>query len=235
MNLFKLSTKNFLRTIAASLTMLLIYETGATPLAQAAMITQPAAIRNASSNSNPSSNQITSRAKEFSSEPFRLPASVGSIVETYAPNKTGRLVYHLQDVHNNVSAQTNLSQIVSLLEAHAAKQGKNLVVAVEGVTGVVNSDAIARIPDQKMKEDVGAGLLRAGFMLGEEYAAMTSAPGRIRIVGIETPSLYKNNVAARSASRAARKSVLSTLDETRAQLTKLIPHNFNAVLTKLEQ
>jgi hypothetical protein len=187
MNFSNFSRKFFIRSIATFLAALLCYESGATPIAQAAMLSQPAAIRTSPAGSSRSAQQISRSASSASfSEPFRVPASVGSTVEVFAPAKAGRLVYHLQDVHNNVPAQTNLSEIVSLLEAYAAKQNKNLVVAVEGVSGPVDSDIISRLPDQKAKEDVGAGLLRAGYMLGEEYAAITHAPGRIQIVGIET-------------------------------------------------
>ncbi len=234
MNLLKLSSKKFIRITAAFLAALLCYESAATPIAQAAMISQPAPIRNASTNSSSASQQISHHAASFN-ESFRVPASIGSTVEVFAPAKAGRLIYHLQDVHNNVAAQTNLSEIVSLLESHAGKQNRNLVIAVEGVSGPVDSDSISSLPNQKLKEDIGSGLLRAGYMLGEEYAAITHAPGRIKLVGIETPGLYGANVAARRLSRSARNSVLSTLRETHWQLSKLIPHNFNSILSQLEQ
>lgn len=234
----KLWSKNFLKSVAIFLAALMTYESLATPLAQASMLSQTAPAHTLP-NSNFSANKFSaingSQIVNRSNEPFRIPASVGSTVEIYAPSKSGRLVYHLQDVHDNVGAQTNLSEMVSLLEAYAAKQGKSLVVAVEGVSGAVDSDSISKLPNQKNKEDVGAALLQAGYMLGEEYAAITHAPGRIKLVGVETPGLYRQNVLARDNSASARSRVLTTVREIRSQLEKLKPHNFNSLLTILEK
>ncbi len=219
--------------IAVTLAALLMYNSFAMPLAQASAIAQPP-IGNISSQHNGFIAQPQKVKKSSDIPAFRVPASVGSIVETYAPTKASRLVYHLQDVHKHVPAQINLSEIVSLLEAHAATQGKRLVVAVEGVTGLVDSDSIAKIQNQKAKEDVAAGLLKSGYLLGEEYAAITHAPGRIQLIGIEEPTLYKKNGQARDLSIESRAAVLNILRETHAQLEKLVPHNFNQILTRLE-
>ncbi|MCG3205235.1 MAG: hypothetical protein KCHDKBKB_01954 [Elusimicrobia bacterium] len=228
MNVLNLKKKNFLQSVAVLMAAIMVYECVSVPMAQAAVMAPP--LPHALGLPSPTQHQ-----KTISSQNFKIPSSVGSIVEVYAPSRKSRLIYHLQDVHDDVAAQTNLSEIVSLLEDHAALQGKNLVVAVEGVSGPVDSDTIARLPNQKEKEDVGAGLLRAGYLLGEEYAAMTHAPGRIKIIGIETPGLYQANVDARTMSREARKEVLKTFAETKSQLLKLMPHNFNSLLTRLEE
>ena len=213
----------------------LFYETVAVPLAQAAVIAPPTPKASPALSIFNDRQRAQLTAKNFK-EKFSMPVSVGTLAETYAPSTTARLIYHFQDVHNNVPAQTNLSEMVSLLEmVYARKQGKNLVVAVEGVTGPVDSDAISSLPNQKNKEDVGSALLRAGYLMGEEYAAITNAPGRIKLVGIETPSYYQRNVAARANSRVARANVLTAIRETRSQLEKLKRHNFSVLLTTLEE
>lgn len=223
---------NVLRLLLATT---LIYEAAATPVAHAAVLNQPTSLNQINNQSMASAPVLPSYRKPSASETFQVPSSVGSIVETYAPSKATRLVYHFQDVHENISAQINLSEMVSLLEAHAAKQGKTLLVAVEGMaSGSINWDRVTAMPDQKAKEDVGSALLRAGYMLGEEYAVMTNRPGRIQLVGLENKDLYNQNKTARSASNAARKRVLNVVRETRDQLRKLAPHNFNALLTSLE-
>ena len=228
-----LFSKTLLKRTATIMAAVLFYETIAVPLAQAAVIAPPTPKTSpALSIFNDRQTNLTS--KNFK-EAFSMPTSVGTLAENYAPSTAGRLIYHFQDVHNNVPAQTNLSEMVSLLEMYARKQGKNLVVAVEGVTGPVDSDAISSLPNQKNKEDVGSALLRAGYLMGEEYAAITNAPGRIKLVGIETPSYYQRNVAARANSRVARLNVLAAIKETRSQLEKLKRHNFSVLLTTLEE
>ncbi len=212
MHALTLSKKNFLKSIATLLAIIMATNTVAVPIAQASTVGQPAPINK-----------------------FSIPESIGLSVEVYAPSKSSRLVYHLQDIHNNVPAQINLAQIVTQLDSHAAKQNKSLLVAVEGMTGQVNWDAVTQIPDQKTKEDVASALLRAGYMLGEEYAVMNSRPGRIKIVGLETPALYQQNLDARKDSSVARKRVVRVMAQTRSQLQQLAPHNFNELLTSLEK
>jgi hypothetical protein len=219
------------KRIATLMAVMLFYETVAMPITQAAMIAPPAPAGSSLSLLNSQNARIAPAGLK---EKFTLPVAVGSLAESYAPVSAGRLVYHFQDVHNDVAAQTNLAEMVSLLEMHARQQGKNLVVAVEGVTGAEDSDSIARVPNQKNKEDIGAALLRGGYMMGEEYAAITNEPGRIKLVGIEQPDLYQRNLTARSSSRAARKNVLVAIKEIRSQLETLKRHNFSTLLSTLE-
>src|SRR5258708_4472998 len=120
-----------LKSVAIFLTALLTYETLATPIAQASMLAHPAPMNSSSSKILSSNSQISTenlRASKTTVPAFSLPAAVGSIVDTYAPSTSSRMIYHLQDVHHNVAAQTNLSEMVSSLEDYAAKQGKILVV-----------------------------------------------------------------------------------------------------------
>lgn len=229
-----LTRKTVLKRIAVLLSLVMIYETVAAPLAQAGLIAQPAL--NPAAGASLAKTNIGARPSEIADfvAPFKVPASVGTTVEIHAPAAAGRLIYHLQDVHNVVSAQTNLAEMVSRLETYAAEQKKSLIVAVEGGVGVIDTDSLSAYPSAETKAAVSSALLRNGFLLGEEYAAINKAPGRVKIIGVETPSLYNRNVLARERSAAARDRVLATVREIKDQLNRLKEHNFNSLLNTLE-
>jgi len=230
-----LKRKNILKRIAALLALVMTYEAVAAPLAQAAMLAQPgidAAVSSKISNAN-----IGARPSDVAEfiAPFKLPATVGSTVEIHAPLSAGRLIYHLQDVHGVVSAQTNLSEMVSRLESYAADQKKSLIVAVEGASGLIDTDSISAFENPAIKMAVSSALLRNGFLLGEEHAAINVAPGHVKVVGVETPSLYNKNVVARQQSAQSRERILVTVREIKTQLSRLKEHNFNTLLNTLEK
>lgn len=163
-----------------------------------------------------------------------IPRIYGEIVETH-PGRENKFVYHVQDVHDLPSAQANIAGIISSLADWAENQDKKLLVAVEGAAGPVHFEEIAHFPDREAKENVAGGLLNAGYLFGEEYAAILRPAGSIKIIGIESPRLYKRNVSVRERSSSARTRILSALRETRRQLDSLKEHHFNPTLTQLEE
>jgi|GEM_PF-5913747 len=164
-----------------------------------------------------------------------LAPSFGEIVETHPQSQAGRMIYHIQDVHDLLPAQINLSEIITALEQHAKDQNKKLLVAVEGAAGEIETDSLSAYSDEERKRDVSAALLKSGFFMGEDYAAVLNNPGRIKIVGVETPSLYRANVRARDLTVTSRQAILATIRELRKQLETLKPHNFNSILGTLER
>lgn len=198
--------KSVLKTLATALSAVLIYESVAIPMAQAAALTPPPALR----------------------------PSVGQFIQLPALSPIAKTIYHIQDIHTETAAQINLYGIVTELSKHAASQGKKLLVFVEGSTGLLDSDLISNMPNREAVRDVGAGLLRKGLLFGEEYAAILSKPGEIRLVGVENPELYKENGEARDSTREARETVLRDVREINRQLTVLNQHNFNPAVARLE-
>lgn len=208
--------KKLLKALSTTLSLILLYESAAIPLAEASALramTPPPA--------------LTNTAK------FSLPLSIGHIVDEQA--SSDRTIFHIQDIHTDVSAQTNLYGIVTTLSRHAASNGKKLLVFVEGSSGPLDSDLIASMDDKQAVADVGAGLLRKGLLFGEEYAAITNAPGAIKLVGVENKSLHEKNTQARDASEKNRTTVLAGIREISRQLSILNQHNFNPVLARVEK
>ncbi len=233
--LLGLADKRALQRISALLALVMTIEAGAVPLAQATVMAQAMPVRSHVGAELPSAPTGIQKQANTAAAPFRVPALIGSTVETFAPVSAGRLVYHVQDVHGHLGAQTNLSEIITRLASYAENQGKQLVVAVEGGAGKIETDSLASFPDANVKRQVSSALLRSGFLMGEEYSAIVNKPGLVQIVGIETPELYNANVIARENSVESRERILGTVREIKSQLVRLESHNFNTALLTLEK
>jgi hypothetical protein len=211
-----------MKFISTFISVVMLYHTAAIPLAQASMLAGPTG--------------ATSVGLPWaSSKTLMFPLSIAEVAKIHQPAKTKRMVAHIQDIHGHVPSQINLFHVISTLEKNARQQGKKLLVAIEGVTGPVNTDLISSIPNQQAKESVGAGLLNSGVIFGEEYAAIINAPGRVQLVGVETPSLYRTNYLAGETTIKQRETALGVVKEIRRQLEKLEPHNFNTLLSTLQK
>lgn len=238
--LFKFGGKSLLKSIAAILAAIMAYDACGVPLSQAALLRRPDSF---GSKTLPNTTRFNSLSNSLaSSQPLnispnlcRFPKTVAEVADVHLTPASTPVIYHLQDVHGSIPAQTNLAEMVSILEKYASNQGKTLLVAVEGASGGIDTDSIAAYPDPSRKEAVGAGLLRSGFLLGEEYAAITHAPGRIHLVGVENERLYCANVLAREDSKVAREKIAAQIKEIRRHLETLQPHNFSPALNRMEQ
>ncbi|OVE78263.1 hypothetical protein BVX98_00915 [bacterium F11] len=233
-------SRMMMKKIALIVSIALAFQSMALPLAEASVYSKAKSLHLKSSNPiedsqlsstsilpNPTFNNKTTA--------FSVPVSIGEIVEVNTPKKTERMIYHLQDVHRHIPAQTNSSAIVARLHDYAAKEGKKLLVAIEGGSGEIDSDTISAYPNKEIKIAISDALLRHGFLFGEEHAAIQQDPGHIKIVGIETPSLYEINDRAERVSVASRKNVLKVVKEIREQLEKLKQHNFHSRVSQLEK
>lgn len=203
----------FLKRVAVLLVGVMIYESCALPLAQASSA-QPASISDINT--------------------FQVSSEWGETVET-SVSKTKPTIYHIQDIHTHIPSQINLSGIISDMQSFAADQNKSLLVLVEGGAGDIESNSISALPNKERTKDIAAGLLKAGHIFGEEYAAVTHAPGEIKLFGVESERLYEKNTRAKEMSEKYSPSVLKAVQEIHAQLRKLNRHNFNLALTHLEQ
>jgi hypothetical protein len=104
----------------------------------------------------------------------------------------GRLVIHIQDVHQNSEAQWNLRGAVSGL----LKSGRVGVVALEGSTDPIDLQAFVDFPYRKAVESVADLFLKENRISGPIHAALTANGKLPRIVGIDDPVHYEANVRA---------------------------------------
>lgn len=157
------------------------------------------------------------------------------MVDTYDWNEAPHRVILFQDVHNRVASQMNLAILLSDLEEAVRSEGKNVLVTVEGSFGPLQTDPLAAYPDHSAKKKRGEELVKSGVLLGEEYAAILNDPGRVKIVGIEDPGLYKKNVIACDSSQQIRNEMLRILHSMKRQLQILIPRTYPPEAIEVEE
>lgn len=140
---------------------------------------------------------------------FKLPADLGSIVETHVVSSVGKpgqkTLLHIQDAHGIFDAQLNSAQILEGLRvAGWAGREAPIIVYQEGGTGLADTDSLSSFPFADIREEVGRAFLRQKEITGEEYRALSSSSGTFRLVGVETPDLYSQNLACRHETAPAR-------------------------------
>jgi hypothetical protein len=140
---------------------------------------------------------------------FKLPANLGSVVETHVAPSVGKTsqktLIHIQDAHGIFDAQLNSAQILEGLRiaGWAGREGP-ITVYQEGGTGPADTDGLSSFPFADIREEVGRAFLRQKEITGEEYRALASSSGTFRLVGVETPDLYDRNLACRHDTVSAR-------------------------------
>jgi hypothetical protein len=152
---------------------------------------------------------------------YRLPSTLGTVVETRAADPDAPVLIHLQDAHGVYGAQYNASQILDGLSRAGWSGAEALPVYQEGGVGPANIDWLSAFPDNEIKEQVGHAHLRHGDMTGEEYRAIVASSGTFRLVGVETEDLYKRNLAARHETAKDRAQADVQIGEIQRRLDGL--------------
>jgi len=82
----------------------------------------------------------------------------------------GKLVIHIQDVHCNYEAQSNIAKI---LESLARRYGLSLV-AVEGAEGAIDTSWFKAFPDEEVRKEVADYFMKRGEITGPEFLSITT-------------------------------------------------------------
>ncbi len=122
-----------------------------------------------------------------------VPSDLASIEDIYeAPSKPDpRLVLHIQNLHGNYEAQT---QIKKLLEYLNKTYGFKLLFA-EGAVEKLNPEYLRLFPDKERNLALADLLAKRGELTGIEYYLMDGPPD-VEAVGIEKADLYRSNYEA---------------------------------------
>jgi hypothetical protein len=144
------------------------------------------------------------------------------------------LVY-IQDAHGVYGAQYNASKILEGLRQSAWAGTAALPVYQEGGTGPAPVEWLASFPFEGIKERVAHAFLRRGDITGEEYRAVAAAPGAYRLVGVETETLYKKNLAARHETASARQDAEKAIVGFQSRLAVLKSALYPAPLKVLDK
>lgn len=162
-----------------------------------------------------------------------LPYSLGTVRDVVLPRgrDAGRIVVHIQDVHQNQEAQENIAAAVqSLVDAKAAG-----LIALEGAFAPVDLSRYRAFPDKAIVRKTADYLLRRHKISGPVHAAFTSPSEIPPLIGVDDPAHHAANVAAYvgAAPRAAGARV--RLAERAAALERRKQTVFNPALKDFDR
>ncbi|HNA59604.1 MAG TPA: hypothetical protein PLT11_00905, partial [Elusimicrobiota bacterium] len=174
---------------------------------------------------------------------YRLPTALGSVVETHIAEggKTGPTLLHLQDAHGLYPAQINAAQTLAglLRSGWWSGDAATLTVYQEGGAGPARVDWLSAFPFSDIREKVAKAHLQKGEMTGEEYRSVVESSGTVRLIGVETDSLYEKNLAARHQTAAARTAADRYMTSVQARLalvkSKIYPESLKKLDTPLQE
>ncbi|NQT95387.1 MAG: hypothetical protein HQ572_02955 [Candidatus Omnitrophica bacterium] len=124
-----------------------------------------------------------------------VPATYGSIRDSYFAGGNHGIIVHIQDLHCNYDAQMSIYHIIDEL---IEKYGLDLVT-VEGSVGKLEKTALSHYPNKHIKEEVAKYFIKIGRINGPAYAhVMRNA--NFSFYGADNKKLHKDNVEAFKAS-----------------------------------
>lgn len=142
----------------------------------------------------------------------------------------GRVVVHVQDVHQNAEAQWNIRGVVSDL----VKTGQVGVVALEGATEAIDLKPFLDFPHRKAVGMAADYFLKENRISGPIHALLTAPRPLPRIQGIDDPVHYEANVQAVRASLAVSSATLATLHSIQSDIDKKKETVFSSALLALD-
>ncbi|MCB4757388.1 MAG: hypothetical protein LHV69_10240 [Elusimicrobia bacterium] len=141
-------------------------------------------------------------AQEVSSDGIlaTLPYQYGSVRKAPLPGRgpSEKTIIHIQDVHLNAEAQTNIANAVRDLML----SGRVGLVALEGAFDPIDLSRFRRYPDPHVIRRVADYLLKNNRISGPVFAGLTTAKDIPHILGVDDARHYRANVKAYRDSTA---------------------------------
>ncbi|MBK8872258.1 MAG: hypothetical protein IPN19_14785 [Elusimicrobia bacterium] len=151
---------------------------------------------------------------------------------TLAPRSDmDRVVIHIQDVHHNAEAQSNIRDSVAGL----LKSGRVDVVALEGSTETIHLQAFVDFPHRQPVELAADWLLKENKISGPIHAALTFEGQLPRLVGVDDEKHYTANVQAVRDSARQSAGVRRTIEAARRDMEKDKKSVFSPALSTLDK
>lgn len=120
-----------------------------------------------------------------------LPHEYGSIIHSLHNNSTNnRTLYIIIDAHSNLSAQYNISNILSFLANHN-DIGQ---IFLEGASGPIDAKQYMVGADETIHHSIASYLLESGYFTGAEYYFALASYPEMLISGAEVNCDYVNNL-----------------------------------------
>jgi len=129
--------------------------------------------------------------------------------------KTGPTVVFIEDIHQNLEAQTHISEA---LKAFGDMPGaEKVLVGLEGASGRFLYDQYKQFPDQTIAKAAADSFFQRGEISGPAHAGFTSfdKPGArgLSFWGVDDPAWYENNVRAYLIAHPLKASLLTEIQK----------------------
>ncbi|MBN1596560.1 hypothetical protein JW933_11600, partial [candidate division FCPU426 bacterium] len=135
---------------------------------------------------DPARYPVPDNSVQFNQQTVHLPDKYASTKSVFQGG--AELVIHIQDLHCNYEAQSNIAAVIGQL----AKEGLADLVAIEGASLPINVTPISTFPDDKVRLETGKYFMRQGMLSGAEFFAATGGQP-VFITGIEKAELYEES------------------------------------------
>jgi hypothetical protein len=156
-----------------------------------------------------------------------VPLDYGDVLAVHSGRGLGPAVVLIQDAHAVPAAQKNIARILAGLEEKNRALGRDFLVGVEGTFGGFNLAPFRPGAEAGDRFAVADYLVGHSRINGAEYFGMTSEREPI-LWGVETPSLYAENLRAYLDSRGAHGVYKDALDRLTAALREAEERFFDA-------
>ena len=169
--------------------------------------------------------------KEFTPLLETLSNAYSTIRQIQVPkNNKGPIVVHIQDVHMNQEAQTNIGKVVQKL----IEEEKIDLIALEGAFQEFDFSRFRNFDEKWMIEAAADYLLKVGKISGPIHTALTTRTELPKLVGIDHRDHYKANVQAFLNSRSEIDSQKKKIERAEREVNEKKNSLFNKELQKFD-
>ncbi len=127
----------------------------------------------------------------FSWDSVPISEGYGFIGKKYV-GKGKKKIIHIRDLHCHFQAQMNISRLL-----YDLNRSQNIdLILVEGAQGVVDTSALAKFPQEAIKQQVLAEWVKKGQVTGPEFLQITRLKDEVDIFGIDDVTWYLRNYKA---------------------------------------
>ena len=158
-----------------------------------------------------------------------LPKKYGTIRNT-TRGPSDKTIIHIQDIHENLEAQTHISQTIQNL----IKTKKVDMIALEGAFGPIDLSLFRNFPDKNALRLSADYLLKEKVIGGPVHAALTHSNEIPFLIGIDDSTSYKANVKAVQDATPLKEKAKEKWQEEEIQLSVKKRKIFNSDLADFD-
>ncbi|MBK8575788.1 MAG: hypothetical protein IPN90_08955 [Elusimicrobia bacterium] len=127
-----------------------------------------------------------------------------------------KIILHVQDVHLNAAAQSNISALVTAVAARQAVE----VVGLEGAFGPLDFSRYRAYPRRDTIREVARALLEKGDISGPIHAALSEESPPPATIGVDDAVHYRANVESYRTAAPLQVSALTSVENNQRRVER---------------